>query len=365
MEDLFGTIIRCGEGWKIRWEVGAQKSMSAIRVGIPRALGYYEYYPMWRSFFKELGADVVLSARTNKRILDQGVQMAVDDACLPIKVFYGHVFELRDKVDYIFIPRIVSVEKKVYTCPKFLGLPEMIKTGVPDLPPIIDLTVNITKDEKGYEEGILRIGRLFVDDDRRIERAYKSSVKALRRYKEYLVQGHEAEKAMKLVEKNGTVPIGAIRRLRHDIRPTLHPSKFSVMLLGHPYMLNDEYVNLNIIKKLEKLGANVMTCECVPDSVIQKETDRLPKRLFWTFAKRTMGAALHHLQRGGVDGLIHLIPFGCGSDALISELVERFARRVKRIPFMLLTIDEHSGEAGFMTRLEAFTDMVMRRKSRS
>lgn len=351
--------------------------MSAVRLGIPRALGYYEYYPMWRSFFEGLGLEVVVSPPTNKRILDQGVQMAVDDACLPIKVFYGHVYDLKDRVDFLFVPRIVSVEKRVYTCPKFLGLPEMIKTGIPNLPHIVELTVNVTKDPKGYEEGIVRIGRLFARGEKETKAVYRSSVLSLQRYKEYLVRGYDAETAIRLVERNGTVP-GRVRSSRESA-PRRHAqppgsglgkragdtAKFKVMLLGHPYMLNDEYVNLNIVRKLKTLGASVISCESIPESVIRGETDRLPKRLFWTFAKRTMGAALHHLQHDEVDGLIHLIPFGCGSDALISELVERFARRVRRVPFMLLTIDEHSGEAGFMTRLEAFCDMVLRRKSRN
>lgn len=30
-----------------------------IRIGIPRALLYYQYYPMWQTFFEELGAEVV------------------------------------------------------------------------------------------------------------------------------------------------------------------------------------------------------------------------------------------------------------------------------------------------------------------
>ncbi|MBU2609087.1 MAG: hypothetical protein KKF26_07200, partial [Chloroflexi bacterium] len=37
-----------------------------IRVGIPRALLYYQYYPAWKTFFEELGAEVVVSAPTSQ-----------------------------------------------------------------------------------------------------------------------------------------------------------------------------------------------------------------------------------------------------------------------------------------------------------
>ena len=84
------------------------------KVGIPRALLYYNYYPLWKVFFEELGAEVVLSELTNKKILDDGVYCCVDDACLPMKVFHGHAVHLKDRVDYLFVPRLISVEKTVY-----------------------------------------------------------------------------------------------------------------------------------------------------------------------------------------------------------------------------------------------------------
>ena len=62
-----------------------------VKVGIPRALWYYKYFPLWESFFKDLGAEIIVSPVTNKNILDQGVKLIVDEACLPVKVFFGHV----------------------------------------------------------------------------------------------------------------------------------------------------------------------------------------------------------------------------------------------------------------------------------
>ena len=53
--------------------------------------------------------------------------------------------------------------------------------------------------------------------------------------------------------------------------------------------------------------------------------------------------------------------FGCGPDSL---MIERITRRSKQFnkPLLNLTIDEHTGEAGFITRLEAFVDMLYRKK---
>ncbi|MGM0472225.1 MAG: acyl-CoA dehydratase activase-related protein, partial [Bacillota bacterium] len=74
-------------------------------VGIPRSLLYFHYYPAWRTFFAELGVEVIESDPTNKLTVDQGVRLTVDEACLPVKVCHGHIVNLCSKVDYIFLPR--------------------------------------------------------------------------------------------------------------------------------------------------------------------------------------------------------------------------------------------------------------------
>ena len=92
------------------------------KIGYPRGLLYYEYYPFWGSFFNNLDVEVISSIKTNKEILDSGIENCVDEACLPVKIFHGHVSSLRDKVDYIFIPKYVSLYKREYNCPKHLGI---------------------------------------------------------------------------------------------------------------------------------------------------------------------------------------------------------------------------------------------------
>ena len=65
--------------------------------------------------------------------------------CLPVKIFYGHVLDLCEKVDYLFIPRIVSIEPRTFICPKFMGLPEMIRMSISGLPEIIDTCIDMSK----------------------------------------------------------------------------------------------------------------------------------------------------------------------------------------------------------------------------
>jgi len=105
------------------------------RVGIAASLLYYHYFYLWKTFFEELGLEVVVSSPTNKKIVENGVKKAVDDICLPVKLTFGHVMDLAGRVDYLFIPRLVSLEPDAFTCPKIIGLPDMIKANLDNLPP--------------------------------------------------------------------------------------------------------------------------------------------------------------------------------------------------------------------------------------
>jgi hypothetical protein len=106
-------------------------------VGMPRGLFYYYYYPWYKTFFNDLGARVILSSPTTRITVDQGINMAVDETCFPIKVYFGHVQELcQYDLDYLFVPRIVSVEARSYICPKFMGVPDMIRASI-KLPMVI------------------------------------------------------------------------------------------------------------------------------------------------------------------------------------------------------------------------------------
>jgi predicted nucleotide-binding protein (sugar kinase/HSP70/actin superfamily) len=86
---------------------------------------------------------------------------------------------------------------------------------------------------------------------------------------------------------------------------------------------------------------------------------QLVEVLYWTFEDEFVGAA-ESLMQQGVDGIITISAFGCAPDSVMMSVVGEAARRA-RIPYMSLILDEHTGEAGLVTRLEAFVDMLARR----
>jgi len=136
-----------------------------------------------------------------------------------------------------------------------------------------------------------------------------------------------------------------------------------VALIGHPYMLYDRQISQDIIGKLERLGVGALTADNVDPLAAETVTRRLTKKIFWHYCHRLAGAALSLLYSlQPLDGMIFLTSFACGPDSLVGETLARHARQLE-VPFLLLTVDEHTAEAGFITRLEAFTDMLLRRKS--
>ncbi|MEW9123576.1 MAG: acyl-CoA dehydratase activase-related protein [Thermotaleaceae bacterium] len=315
-----------------------------IKVGIPRGLLYYHYFPLWNRFFETLGAEVVVSQLTNKKIIENGVKHTVDEACLPVKVYHGHVMDLKDKVDTIFVPRIMSVYKNEYICPKFCGLPEMITSSLKDLPPLIDTTINFHKSKKQLYKAIYEIGRPITRNVHQIEMAYTEGLKQYQQYKQLM--------------RKGVLPIDILTQKKPETakRDILFEQK--VILLGHPYNLYDNHLSMNIIKKLREKKVKVITPEMMDTATINQYAEQMDKKMFWSFGRKILGTAFYGMGDPSISGMIYLSSFGCGLDSVIADIVERRVRRNSRKPFTILTLDEHTGEAGIDTRIEAFVDMI-------
>lgn len=318
-----------------------------MNIGIPQGLSYFEYYPMWQTFLTELGHNTILSGLTTKDILNKGVSSCVDDACLPVKVFHGHIVHLIDKADLIFIPRLVMMAPGEFICPKFIGLPEMIKNSIEDLPPIIILDYDLRKGFRGEKMAFYELGSQLGASLKDVNRAYKEARIRQDFYEDIQVAG---ENPYDLLYNNE----------RQDY---FIPSKGTIGLIGHPYLLYDKYLSMDIIKKLRDRHYNFV----VPANEAQDGIDfvlkDMPKRLFWSYGKKLLGSGMKWLRDKKVHGIIYLSSFGCGIDSFIEDLLNRYNLKENPIPYTVFTLDEHSGQSGFDTRLEAFLDMLEWRKS--
>ena len=232
-----------------------------IRIGIPRALLYYEYYPMWKTFFEELGAEVVVSPPTTQIMLASGSSRVVADTCLPVKVFLGHVLSLVGKCDYIFIPAIRSVKSKVYNCSKFLGLPDMTRAVIPDSPPILDIDIDINKGKRNLYQAIYQLGRHFTWNPFKVRQASLAAWQAHLSYRQ-LMSSHNLTPPQVIERRAGTPEAEA--------NPSyLSSTQATIAIIGHPYLLYDEHVNHRLIHRLEQAHNRVLTPEMLSAEELQ------------------------------------------------------------------------------------------------
>lgn len=296
-----------------------------MKVGIPQGLLNYKYYPFFRVFFEEIGAEVITSENTNRDIFNEGVKYCVDEACIPIKVFHGHTALLKNKCDMLFIPRIMQLHKREYICPKFCGLPEMIINNIPDLPPIITSPI-YAYDNKNLLRFAKEVSSSITRDTNKIKKALSAAI------------NNQNIQKMGANQENFKLKIG---------------------LIGHPYNIYDNFVNMNIISKLNKLGAGVITEENIENKYIENEVSSLFKKPFWTFAKNSFGSSVYLAKFKKVHGIIYISSFACGIDSIVLELIKN---SIEDFPILTIKLDEHTGEAGVDTRLEAYIDMLLRRE---
>ncbi|GAB6182169.1 acyl-CoA dehydratase activase-related protein [Desulfotomaculum defluvii] len=323
----------------------------SVRVGIPRALLYYYYFPLWKEFLEQLGAEVIVSDLTTKRILTRGVEHCVDEACLPIKLAFGHVQNLVDKgVDIIFLPRMVSVAQREYICPKFLGFPDMVRQNINNLPVVIDTTINLRKKQGNVKDFAQQVAAYFDKGFIKARLAFGQAMNKQKQYQDLLEQGLFPEEAMAILR-------GQERKFNKT------NNDLTIAVIGHPYNIYDPFISMNLLNRLNKMGARVLTADHLTEEMIDQGVKKLPKKLFWTLSRRVTGGALHFHDNGKVDGIIHVAAFACGPDSMTGELIERFIRREGRMPLLNINLDEHTGEAGIITRVEAFLDMVRWRRA--
>lgn len=295
-----------------------------MKIGLPQGLLYAKYHTFAETFLEELGAEIVTSPNTNKKILDEGVKCCVDEACLPMKIFHGHVSWLKNRCDAVLIPRFIGIKEKEYICPMFCGLIEMVSNNIPELPALIDAPV-YSSEYSRLMEWAKKAGGVIQKDENKIAEAF--------------------DKAYKAYQSAGA-----------GYNDEGYPLK--IALIGHVYNIYDRFINMNLKKKLNELGIGVMTSEWIDPGDIDTEIKTLFKKPFWTFAGDYYGAAVHLSKTGMADGIIYLSSFSCGIDSVVTELIKN---EIGDFPFMILKLDEHTGEAGFDTRIEAFSDMLKRR----
>lgn len=350
-----------------------------MRVCIPH-MG--NIYIPFRTVYEELGIDYVIPAASSQRTLSLGVANSPEMLCLPFKLCLGNFIEALEagadtllfteargicRLGYYFaiqkqVLKHLGYEftaltikehsfKAVYsllkTCSPRLSLWRMLrvfrfalaKLKILDELERLSHRIRLREKVRGSTTSIYRRGIKAVDN---------ASTMA-----ELKTVGRDYTEKFLSIETDGIEPL-------------------KIGVIGEFFVVLDPFSNLNIEVELGKLG-----CEVQRTLWLSKWTNftLFFSALGFSEAKGLHRAAMPYLSRdvggdgwesvgekvlraGSLDGIVHLAPFGCLPEIVATNIM----MNIPGVPTLHLTLDEQTGRAGMITRLEAFVDMLRQKK---
>ena len=295
-----------------------------MKIGIPKALLYYYYAPLWKAFFDELKVNYLESNDTTSKTLNLGKEKSIDEACLALKIYLGHVEELKDNCDYILVPRIFSLTKSEQVCTNFNCLYDLVRNTFKDIK-ILNYNIDV-KHHKSERNAFLKMGK---------ELGFS------------LIESYNAYNIAKEKEKN------YYKTEEKKEKEILKTNNTKILLLGHPYILKDNLIGKNIVNYLEKNNISIIYSYQIPRNLIDFNCNKISEKLHFTMNKELLAAFNYFKDK--VDGTIILTAFPCGPDSLANEMI---IRKRKKHPTLLLTFEDLTNNTAVITRLESFLDML-------
>jgi len=306
------------------------------RVGMPRALTFHDLFPFWRAFFAALEIDIVLSPPTSPSVVRETQERAVTEACFPAKLVWGHVSRLlAERVDAVFLPAIVDRENpqrgqvRNQSCPFVPAVSHLVKAALD------------SGDGPAWLTPALHFAS--VPDLRR-------ELRSLARALGVDPLATDAALAAGLASQNAFY--GALLARGRAVLDGLEPGQPAAVLVGRPYNTCDLGACQDVPRTLRKIGILPIPIDLLPvraADVSERYTD-----LYWRCGQDILGAAAIVAADPRLQA-IYMTNFNCGPD---SFLLSFFRRSMRGKPYLDLEIDDHTADAGIVTRCEAFFDSV-------
>lgn len=364
-----------------------KKENKKIKVAFPH-MG--TIYIAWAAALRRVGVEPFIPPYTSKKTLSLGTKHSPEAICLPYKLILGNFIEaIEGGADYV----------AMITSPGICRLGEYgacIKNALSDMgykANYIELTLydgikgmyNFLKEISGKNDPVLflraivfAMRKVFILDDLETKLSY---------YRAREITYGEAEKhynkALKLIdEAMNTRQLKKAKKLAFAEmdKTQINPKKevLHVDITGEIYLVCDKFSNQDIVKELGRMGVqtrkSLTVSSFLKDAIIPKmfrkgETHlQRANRLAKPYLMRDIGgdalecvSDVAYANERGIDGIIHISPFTCMPE-IMSQNIFPAMRENCDIPILPLIMDEQTGKAGYITRLEAFVDLMRRRK---
>lgn len=300
-------------------------------IGITKSLLVNTLYPLYYSFFTQLGMKVVLSDSIDLT----GIEKKAAPFCYPIEVSHGFMQNLINKnLDYYFLPQVkgVYVENEVdssVVCPLVQGEPYYLKSTFNELDaknvitPVLDFS-------RGYHyttDEFLEIGKALGYSRKECIKAYKFAFEQQRKF----------QKELKEIGKR------VIKEIESD------PDRIGIALFGRPYNAFTKDTNMGIPNKFASRGVTIIPIDFLPYD--DEDSD---KEMYWSMGRIILKCAKYVKKHPQLFGTF-ITNFSCGPDSFI---VGYFRNIMGQKPSLTLELDSHTADAGINTRIEAFLDVI-------
>lgn len=350
-----------------------------------------DYYLAFDNFFKRLGYTVATAPMTSQSSLNAGVKYSPSEACLPFKYTLGNIIEGIENND---VNVVAMVGGKTGMCRLSYFAP-MYKKVLKDNQAQVDLFPFKLKKEMWdkikshfpektlfsfFQDCLALWLRLSL-----VEQIRETGLKTRPREKH---QGDVDKLERRLKKKLAQIDaIKDLRALKKDITESfkkipLDPKRkvIKIGLVGEFFLLIDQFSTMNMETFMGERGVEVVPSLSFTHffkgsikqikwihNIFPTETNKI-----WNLAKPYLDSAIggHGREstgqaalyaKKGFNGVIHLYPFTCMPEIVAAAILPKVGSDYN-IPVLSLCMDEHTGAAGLQTRLEAFIDMIMRKK---
>ena len=347
----------------------------------------------WASALRKIGVEPLVPLYTSKRTLSLGTKHSPEAICLPYKLILGNFIEaIENGADYV----------AMITSPGICRLGEY-GNNIKDT--LADLGYKANYIELSLYDGFKGLYRFLVEltgknNPIQIIRTLNICIRkifaideldaALAYYRAREVKQDEAErnykKALNLIKSaDKTSDLKkALKRGLEIIESTKIDKNREVLhvdITGEIFLVNDEFSNQNLEKELGRMGVetrrSLTVSSFLKDAIIPKafrkgETHlERAERLAKPYLMRDIGgdaleciSDVAYADERNIDGIIHISPFTCMPE-IMSQNIFPSMREDCDIPILALIMDEQTGRAGYITRLEAFVDLMKRKKRKA
>lgn len=337
--------------------------------------------------------DILLPKKPSKKTSELGSRYSPEFVCTPFKLTLGTFIEMLDQgADELGIGGGNMYCRFGLYWPVQRLILEDLGYEFKYYPiPVYDKPLNIVKSLQAISSGLTVWEAIKAFRTTWVKTRYIELVDKLH-YK-YRTLETEKGSADKLADKTHReiVEIESLGKLRHygkklprifantiEIDKSIEKEAIKIGVCGEIYVALEPAMNLDVHRKLNELG--VITKNCVsfgmlidfgrkinPFKTLQYQKARKAAKPY--IGQRCGGETQENIgdiilyKKDKWDGLVHLYPFTCMPEIITRSIAPQVSKEYD-MPFLSLVIDEHTGEAGFQTRLEAFVDLLRRKKKK-